>query len=79
MTLRIEVVCALPQAQNRLQLEIRAGSTVQDAIHASRLLARYPEITNSRIGIWGRAVTPQTLLRDRDRIEIYRPLSADPK
>jgi putative ubiquitin-RnfH superfamily antitoxin RatB of RatAB toxin-antitoxin module len=77
--MRVEVVYALPHGQERLLLEMRARSTVQDAIRASGLLARHPEMAVGRIGVWGRAVTPQTLLRDRDRVEIYRPLMADPK
>ncbi len=77
--MRVEVVYALPQRQERVSLELAPESTVQDAIQASGLLQRLPQIDIERVGVWGRPVSPQTLLRDRDRVEIYRPLVADPK
>lgn len=79
MSLRIEVVRALPQKQERVALELPAGSTVLDAIQASGLLQGQPPLDAGCLGIWGRAVTPETRLCDRDRVEIYRPLTADPK
>ncbi len=77
--MRIEVVCALPQTQEQMVLELAPGSTVLDAIEASGLLQRLPQIEIVRAGVWGRPVSPETRLRDRDRVEIYRPLIADPK
>ncbi len=77
--MRIEVVCALPQKQERILLDLSPGSTVLDAIEASGLLSRLPQIELGRAGIWGRPVSPETRLRDQDRVEIYRPLIADPK
>jgi putative ubiquitin-RnfH superfamily antitoxin RatB of RatAB toxin-antitoxin module len=77
--MRIEVVYALAQRQERVSLELAPESTVLDAIRASGLLQRLPQIELERVGVWGRPVSPQTLLRDRDRVEIYRPLVADPK
>jgi len=77
--MRVEVIYALPQRQERVSLELAPESTVQDAIQASGLLQRLPQIDIERVGVWGRPVSPQTLLRDRDRVEIYRPLLADPK
>ena len=77
--MRIEVVYALPQRQERVLLELAPESTVLDAIQASGLLQRLPRIEFERAGVWGRPVSPQTRLRDRDRVEIYRPLVADPK
>lgn len=79
MSMRIEVVYALPQKQERILLELPVGSTVLDAIQASGLLQRLPPIEFGRAGVWGRALSPQTKLRDRDRVELYRPLIADPK
>jgi len=52
---------------------------VLDAIEASGLLQSLPQIELGRAGIWGRPVSPETRLRDQDRVEIYRPLIADPK
>ncbi len=77
--MRIEVVYALPQQQERVLLDLAPGSTVLDAIQASGLLQRLPQIELSRAGVWGRPVSPDTLLRELDRVEIYRPLIADPK
>lgn len=77
--MRIEVVYALAQKQDLLVLDLPPGSTVQDALTAGGLLQRLPQIELNRIGVWGKPVTPNTRLRDRDRVEIYRPLSADPK
>lgn len=79
--LRIEVVYALPDRQEVVSLHMPPGSTAEQAIMASGLLAKYPEIdlARNRIGIYSRLVKPDALLRDRDRVEIYRPLLADPK
>jgi hypothetical protein len=77
--MRVEVVYALPQRQQRVLLDLAPGSTVQDAIQASGLLRHLPADQADRVGIWGRPVSPQTGLRDLDRVEIYRPLLADPK
>ncbi len=77
--MRVEVVYALPQRQERVSLELAPESTVLDAIQASGLLQRLPQIDIERVGVWGRPGSPQTLLRDHDRVEIYRPLLADPK
>jgi putative ubiquitin-RnfH superfamily antitoxin RatB of RatAB toxin-antitoxin module len=79
--LHIEVVYALPERQEVVSLRLPPGSTVRQAVEASGLLARYPQIdlTRNRLGIYSRLITPETPLRDRDRVEIYRPLLADPK
>lgn len=79
--LRIEVVYALPERQAVVSLTLPAGSTVQQAIETSGLLAAYPEIDlmQNKLGIYARLVKPDAPLRDRDRVEIYRPLIADPK
>jgi putative ubiquitin-RnfH superfamily antitoxin RatB of RatAB toxin-antitoxin module len=77
--MHIEVVYALPHEQERVLLDLPPGSTVQDALQASGMLQRLPQIKSGYIGVWGRPVTPDTRLRERDRVEIYRPLVADPK
>jgi len=77
--MRIEVVYALPQRQEQVVLDLAPGSTVRDAIQASGLAQRLPQIEIGRAGVWGRPVSPETRLRDLDRVEIYRPLLADPK
>lgn len=77
----IEVVYALPDKQTLLKQQVAAGTTVLDAIRASGILEKYPEIdiAASKLGIFGKLVKPDTVLREKDRIEIYRPLIADPK
>ena len=77
--MRIEVVYALPRKQERILLDLPPASTVLDAVQASGLLQRVPQMALGRFGVWGRPVTPETRLRERDRVEIYRCLIADPK
>ncbi|WP_313951798.1 RnfH family protein [Accumulibacter sp.] len=80
-TLRIEVVYALPSKQQIVCLTLPPASTVRQAIEASGLLQKYPEIdlAKNKIGVFAKLTKPDALLRDQDRIEIYRPLIADPK
>jgi len=78
----VEVVYALPQRQELVQVRVPEGSTVRDAIAASGLLDRYPDIEleqRNKLGIFSRLVRADAEVRDRDRVEIYRPLIADPK
>lgn len=77
--MRVEVVYALPQKQERVALDLPPGSTVLEAVQASGLLQGLPQAAFSHLGVWGRPVAPETRLRDRDRVEIHRPLIADPK
>ncbi len=79
--IQIEVVYALPMRQTALTLKINAGSSVEDAIRESGILARHPEIdlTVNKVGLFGRTVALSTRLERSTRIEIYRPLLADPK
>lgn len=79
--LHVEVVYALPAKQQLVTLQLPAGSSVRQAIDASGLLQKHPEIdlTKNKIGIFAKLTKPDAVLRDRDRVEIYRPLIADPK
>ena len=77
--MRIELVYALAQEQHLVVLDLPVGSTVKDAVLESGLLQRMPEIELGRVGVWGQPARPDTRLRDRDRVELYRPLIADPK
>lgn len=79
--LRVEVAYALPDRQILLELEVEGGTTVRQAIERSGILRRYPgiQIARGRVGIFGRRVDLDAPLRDGDRVEIYRPLVADPK
>lgn len=80
-TIDIEVVYALPHEQNLLRLQVPEGTTVTAAIEQSGLLEKYPEIdlAKNKLGIFGKLTKQDTELRDKDRVEIYRPLIADPK
>ena len=77
----IEVAYALPERQSLLEVSVEEGTTVEAAIHSSGVLQTYPEIDLSvnKVGIWNRTVKLTEVLKDHDRIEIYRPLIADPK
>ena len=79
--IRVEVVYALPNKQEILALRLPAGSTVREAIDRSGMLQKYPEIDpeKNKLGIFAKLTKPDAVLRDRDRVEIYRPLIADPK
>jgi uncharacterized protein len=81
MALRVEVVYALPGGQYAVHVNLAKGASVLDAVLASGLLERYPEIDLPRykLGIYGKVVAPGALLADGDRVEIYRPLVLDPK
>ncbi|UXY14056.1 RnfH family protein [Chitiniphilus purpureus] len=78
---QVEVVYAQARVQRLVPLTLPGGSTAGHAIQASGLLADFPEIDLARnaIGIFSRPCRLDTVLRDGDRVEIYRPLIADPK
>ena len=79
--IQIEVVYGLAHKQKLLTLPVAEGTTVEQAIVESGILAIFPEIDlkSNKVGIWNRAVKLSQELADLDRIEIYRPLIADPK
>ncbi|MBL8444655.1 MAG: RnfH family protein [Zoogloeaceae bacterium] len=78
----VEVSYALPQRCELIRLSLPAGSTVAQAIDASGLRERYPDLDvdgRNKVGIFAKLTKLDAPLRDRDRVEIYRPLIADPK
>ncbi len=77
----VEIVYAAPQRQALYRVEMGAERTVRAAIEASGVLNDFPdiELSRNRVGIFSRLVPLDTPLRDGDRVEIYRPLQADPK
>ncbi len=79
--IQIEVIYALPEKQETVLLHLPPGASLQQAIEASGLIGKYPEIdlAKGKFGIYSKLAKLDTVLRDRDRIEIYRPLIADPK
>jgi len=78
--LQVEICYATPDLQIRKPVRVDAGATVQQAIMQSGVLRECTaiDLTVCRVGIYGKLKTLETVLRDRDRIEIYRPLIADP-
>lgn len=79
--LRVEAAYAAPGRQVVHALEVPAGTTVEEVIRRSGLLAEFPEIDlgRHRVGIFGAAVDLKSEVVDGDRVEIYRPLLIDPK
>ena len=80
----LHVVVALGLAAGRVEqveLELPAGSLVNDAVRASGLAARHPDLDFAalRIAVWGVARPLEHRLRDRDRVELLRGLKVDPK
>ena len=77
----VDIVYALRDVQELITLKLPAGVTVRDAVERSGLLVKFSEIdlTKNKLGVFAKLVKPDTVLRDRDRVEIYRPLIADPK
>lgn len=77
----VEVVFAKPGEQALEELRVPADATVEAVIRQSGFLERFPEIdlASNKVGIFGKATALTATLSDGDRIEIYRPLIADPK
>ena len=80
-SISIEVVYPLPQEQILWQVQVAPNTTVREAIQASGVLNRYSELELEKlsVGIFGKVTQLDTVVRVKDRIEIYRPLLADPK
>lgn len=81
ITIRVEVAYALRERQAVLAVELEEGGSVEQVIRQSGILEAFPEIdiARSNVGIFGRPVSLDTLVRDGDRVEIYRPLIAKPR
>lgn len=80
--INVEVAYALPEEQVLLSLQVQEGTTALQAVEQSGLLQRFPDIdlaAENKLGIFSKITKPDTVLRDRDRVEIYRKLIADPK
>ena len=77
----VEVVLAMPERQALVQLEVAPGTTLVGAIKLSGLTEKFEgfELDLNRVGIFGHKQNPEKILREGDRVEIYRPLVADPK
>lgn len=79
--INIEVVYALPHEQTLLKVQVTSGTSLGDGVKLSGIMDKYPEIDldKGKFGIFGKLSKTDTELREQDRIEIYRPLLADPK
>lgn len=79
--MKIGIAYALPHRQAWLNVEVPDGTTIKDAIERSGILAQFPEINleNNKVGIFGKVSKPDAVLNDGDRVEIYRPITCDPK
>ncbi|MHA2940306.1 RnfH family protein [Vibrio sp. RC27] len=79
--IQVEVIYALPDEQRVLALMVDSQSSVEDIIQQSGVLAMYPEIdlAKNKVGVFSRNVKLNATVNNGDRIEIYRPLLADPK
>jgi putative ubiquitin-RnfH superfamily antitoxin RatB of RatAB toxin-antitoxin module len=81
ITIHVEVAYALRERQALVAVEIEEGATIEEAVQRSGILKTFPEIDlqRAKVGIFGRPVALDERMRDGDRVEIYRPLIADPK
>ena len=79
--MKIGIAYALPQRQSWLEVDIPDGATVKDAIERSGILKQFPEIDleQQKVGIFGKVSKLDAVLNDGDRVEIYRPITCDPK
>lgn len=80
-TMEIEVVYALPDYQFVRRLNLPVGVTARQAVERSGIINLCPEIdlSQNKLGVFGKVVKPDAVLRDCDRVEIYRPLAVDPR
>jgi len=79
--MQVEVVFALLEKQVLRALELPEGATVADAIDASAIARQFPGLNFEELqaGIWGKPVERACVVRDGDRVELYRPLEMDPR
>jgi putative ubiquitin-RnfH superfamily antitoxin RatB of RatAB toxin-antitoxin module len=73
--LKVKVVYALPRREECVEVTVPSGATVRDVLEKSGLIG----LVSQKLGIFGRVVPEDTPVADGDRVEIYRPLAADPK
>lgn len=81
VSVNVEVVYALPGVQALVRVQAAEGATVEAVIRDSGVLEAFPEIdlTKNKVGIFSKLVKLDETVRDKDRVEIYRSLIADPK
>ncbi len=79
--IHVEVVYGRQYRQKVAQVILNEGATLREAVERSGLLAEFPEIdlAKNKLGIWNKLAKLDAVVRDKDRVEIYQPLIADPK
>lgn len=77
----VEVGYALPEEQLVIALEVEEGTTLIEAVVISEIAEHFPQINldKDKVGIYGKIKPRDTVLREHDRAEIYRPITCDPK
>lgn len=80
-TIHVEVAYALEDRQSILALDVPEGTTALEAARRSGIAEKFEgiDLDNAKLGIFAKVVSPSQVLREGDRVEIYRPLIADPK
>ena len=80
-TISVEVAYALPHKQSIVEVRVAAGATALAAAQQSGIADQFDgiDLDNAKFGVFGKVVSPGQALREGDRVEIYRPLIADPK
>ncbi len=79
--IHVEVVYGRQYRQKVAMVTLNEGATLREAVERSGLLAEFPEIDleKNKLGIWNKLAKAEAVVRDKDRVEIYQPLIADPK
>ena len=79
--MRVEIVFALPERQELFEVAVEEGATIDDVIAKSGLARLFPgqDLRALQAGIWGKVVARDRVVREGDRVELYRPLEIDPK
>lgn len=77
--MRVQVAVALPEGQDVVEVELEEGSSLARALQAARVVERHPGLALDIVGVWGRRRDPGSVLREGDRVEVYRPARADAK
>ena len=80
-TIKVEVAYALPHKQALIEVELPLGTTALEAAQLSGIANNFDgvDLDDAKFGIFGQVISPTQILRGGDRVEIYRPLTADPK
>lgn len=79
--MQVGIAYSEPAQQTWLKIDVPEGATVREAIERSGILALYPHIdlATQKVGVFGKAVKLEMVLKTGDRVEIYRPVTIDPK